>query len=141
MLSDRLQELVSQSGKSQKEIGASLSLSQQRFNHYISGKRQPDTDTLIALAQFFNVSTDYLLGASDIRNPYTREASIQMLPRVERDTLAAVRRYKSDPYFPELISLYGEASDRDRALVRQILSEYSEKNSPALPVDAGESVG
>lgn len=64
-----------------------------------------------------------------------------MLPRVERDTLAAVRRYKSDPYFPELIALYGEASDRDRALIRQILSEYEEKNSPALPVDAGESVG
>ncbi len=63
------------------------------------------------------------------------------LTRVERDTLAAVRRYKSDPYFPELIALYGEASDRDRALIRQILSEYQEKNSPALPVDTGESVG
>ncbi len=141
MLSSRLQELVSESGKSQKEIGISLSLSQQRINHYISGKRQPDADTIVALAKFFNVSTDYLLGASDIRNPYSQEASMLMLPRVERDALVAVRRYKSDPYFPELISLYGEASERDRALVRQILSEYSEKNSPALPVDAGESVG
>ncbi len=66
---------------------------------------------------------------------------IHPLSQIERDVLTAMRRYTPDLYFPELISLYSVASDRDRALVRQILSAYEEKNSPALPVDAGESVG
>lgn len=67
--------------------------------------------------------------------------NIHPLSRIERDVLTAVRRFTADAYFPELISLYAVASDRDRALVRQILSVYEEKNSPALPVDTGESVG
>lgn len=142
MFSDRLKRLIVDSGKTQKDVSSELLMSQQRFNYYVLGKREPDYATLVNIAKYFGVTTDYLIGASDTVRPITTsEKFVEKLPRVERDTLAAVRRYKSDPYFPELISLYGEASDRDRALVRQILSEYSEKNSPALPVDAGESVG
>lgn len=142
MFSERLKQLVAATGKTQKDVGSELLLSQQRFNYYVQGKREPDYATLVSIAKYFNVTTDYLIGATDTVQPITTgTAFIEKLPRVERDTLAAVRRYRSDPYFPELIALYSEASDRDRALVRQILSEYEEKNNPALPLDAGESVG
>ena len=142
MFSDRLKRLIVDSGKTQKDVSSELLMSQQRFNYYVLGKREPDYATLVNIAKYFGVTTDYLIGASDTVRPITTsEGFVDKLPRVERDTLAAVRRYKSDPYFPELIALYGEASSRDKALVRQILSEYQEKNSPALPVDTGESVG
>ena len=36
------------------------------------GMRDPDTDTVAALAAFFDVSTDYLLGNTDIRKPASR---------------------------------------------------------------------
>lgn len=65
----RLKALITASGHSQKDIATSLNLGQQRFNYYVTGKREPDNGTLVAIASFFDVSTDYLLGHSDSPTP------------------------------------------------------------------------
>lgn len=44
-----------------KEIGISL----RALKYYVSGEREPSMSTLIALADFFGVSLDYLVGRSD----------------------------------------------------------------------------
>lgn len=36
------------------------------YAHYELGKRRPDHDMLIKFAEYYNVSTDYLLGRSDL---------------------------------------------------------------------------
>ena len=46
-----------------------VNMTQQRISAYEKGKREPDIETIKQLADYFNVSTDYLLGKSDIRNP------------------------------------------------------------------------
>lgn len=46
----------------QNEIAQYLGVSYQCYAHYETGRRQPDPETLIKLANYFNVSTDYLLG-------------------------------------------------------------------------------
>ena len=61
MVCDVLKELVKRSGKTQKEIASDLQLTQQRFNFYVTGKREPDNEMLIILSNYFGVSTDYLL--------------------------------------------------------------------------------
>ena len=57
-----LKHLIAQSGRTQKDIAAELGISQQRFNSYVTGIREPDLDLLIKIADFFGVSLDYLLG-------------------------------------------------------------------------------
>ena len=44
-------------------------MSQQAISAYEKGSREPDIDTIKKIAEYFNVSTDYLLCKSDIRNP------------------------------------------------------------------------
>ena len=65
-----LQNLVKLSKKSQKQIAQELGLLYQRFNFYVKGQREPDNNTLCALADYFGVSTDYLLGRS-ISDPFS----------------------------------------------------------------------
>lgn len=62
MLTNVLKHLVSQSGKTQKEIASDLGLIQQRFNFYVNGSREPDIATLILIADYFGVTVDYLIG-------------------------------------------------------------------------------
>ena len=62
MLPNVLSRLVKESGKTQKQIAAELGLSSQRFNYYVTGRREPDMATLSMFADFFNVTIDYLLG-------------------------------------------------------------------------------
>ena len=50
---------------SQKDLAEKIGISRERYNQYETGKRNPDYETLISLAKFFNVTTDYLLGYTD----------------------------------------------------------------------------
>lgn len=47
---------------SQKELAKILNLSQRSYSHYENGTRKIPLDILIALADFYGCSTDYLLG-------------------------------------------------------------------------------
>ncbi|EPZ41269.1 helix-turn-helix domain-containing protein [Alicyclobacillus acidoterrestris] len=59
---ERLRELRNKRGLSAKETGAIFGLAQSTISGYESGDRQPDFDTVLAIAKYFGVSTDYLLG-------------------------------------------------------------------------------
>ena len=47
---------------SQKELAEFLQMSQTAISHFETGRNEPDLKTVIKLADFFNCSTDYLLG-------------------------------------------------------------------------------
>ena len=64
-LSDRLLQLKKENGLLQKEIAASIGISLRSYQRYESGERKPDSDILEKLADYFNVSLDYLTGRSD----------------------------------------------------------------------------
>ena len=52
----------------QTDIANYLGVLPRTIRFYESGQRRPDFDGLIALADFFNVSLDYLVGRSDEEN-------------------------------------------------------------------------
>lgn len=61
-----LRELRLENGISQRALGDTLNMSNQTVSFWETGSREPDLDTLVKLAEYFNVSVDYLLG----RNVY-----------------------------------------------------------------------
>ena len=62
---ERLRELITESGKMQKDISADLHISKQRLTRWKTGYNEPSMDELIMLALYFDVSSDYLLGLED----------------------------------------------------------------------------
>lgn len=61
----RLKELRKQRGISQLKLAMDLAMNQNSISRYESGAREADYATLIKLADYFNVSIDYLLGRTD----------------------------------------------------------------------------
>ena len=61
----RLLELRKLAGLSQKELAKILNCSQNMISQWENGTRDPSTDTLKAMADYFNVTIDYLLGRTD----------------------------------------------------------------------------
>ena len=57
----RLKQLRRQHGISQLKLARDLGLNQNSISRYESGEREADYQTLIRLADYFNVSVDYLL--------------------------------------------------------------------------------
>ena len=66
----RLKDIREDRDITQKEIADYLHIKQNTYSQYESGKRQLPIEALIALADYYHVTTDYLLGVSDIPNPY-----------------------------------------------------------------------
>ena len=61
--SERLNDLLKTA--SQKDISEKTGLSQSSISMYASGKRKPASDAIIKIANYFDVSTDYLLGLTE----------------------------------------------------------------------------
>lgn len=57
----RLKELRKARGISQLKLAMDLGMNQNSISRYESGAREADYRTLVALADYFNVSIDYLL--------------------------------------------------------------------------------
>lgn len=61
----RLLELRTEKKLSQREISRIFNVSQGTYNNWENARTQPSLEQLIALADFFDVSVDYLIGKED----------------------------------------------------------------------------
>ena len=61
----KLREIRKESGISLKKLGEIIGVAESTMSLYENEKRQPDYETLKKLADYFNVTTDYLLGRAD----------------------------------------------------------------------------
>ena len=61
----RLKQLRQDAGLTMKKLGAKLGVAESTVSLYESGKRTPDVETVKRIAEYFNVSVDYLLGLTD----------------------------------------------------------------------------
>lgn len=61
----RLKELRKQHNITQIKLAMDLSISQNTISRYETGEREADYKTLIAIADYFGVSVDYLLERTD----------------------------------------------------------------------------
>lgn len=62
MFGQRLLNLLLERDISQKQLAIELKLPPTTLNGYINNRREPDYQTLLEIANYFHVSTDYLLG-------------------------------------------------------------------------------
>ena len=63
----KLIELRKEKGISQLKLAMDLSMNQNTISRYETEERQADYETLIKIADYFNVSIDYLLGRTENR--------------------------------------------------------------------------
>lgn len=68
----RLRDLREDSDLKQKDLAAYLQCTQASYSYYELGNRDIPTEILIKLAAFYNTSTDYLLGITDVSKPYPK---------------------------------------------------------------------
>lgn len=67
---DRLKELRKSARKTQKEVSELIGVASSTYSMYERGEREPDFKTLDKICKLFNVSSDYLIGASDYKKKY-----------------------------------------------------------------------
>lgn len=102
---NRLKYLREEKNMLQEDLAKVLDVSQKTISNYETGERDMSTETLTKLSEYFNVTTDYLLGKSDIRKPedkikeeFTYAYHKEMEGLTEEEIADALRFYKKIKY-------------------------------------------
>lgn len=84
----RLKQLRCEHNLTQDELAKSIKISKSSINMYERGEREPKFETLEAIADYFNVDMDYLLGRSDTPNTIKRSFDLFSQRPITREELA-----------------------------------------------------
>lgn len=90
-----LKELRKKKGLTLSEVAQAMGVSRQAYSYYENDKRDPDTAMVKALAEFYGVTTDYLLGRDETE----------------------IKRLLNDPEVQEIANLYDKLPEEKKALV------------------------
>lgn len=69
----RIRDLRNDRGLTQQELADYLHISQNTYCQYEIGTSRFPLDVVIKLAEYYNVSLDYLVGLTDVSTPYPRK--------------------------------------------------------------------
>lgn len=87
LLPNRLVNLRKKKGETQEQTAKNLGLTRSAYSQYEIGTRKPDPETLVKIAEYFDESTDYLLGRDNI----IQESKEAYLSEDEQKVLDAFR--------------------------------------------------
>ena len=105
MFAERLKSLRKEQNLTQQKIAEKLNISRGSYAQWETERTQPSSKSLETLANFFNVSTDYLLGNTDNKNSTKFEDDLE-------ESLNTARAFSGKPI-----------SEHDREVMREILTE------------------
>lgn len=67
-LGDRIKRLRKSKDRTQEQVAAALLLNRRAISSYEKNEREPSLETIVLLARYFHVTTDYLLGVGRNRS-------------------------------------------------------------------------
>lgn len=105
MFSELFTDLMEKAGVSAYKLSKDTNIPDSLLSNYKTGKKVPTSENLVKIAQYFNVSTDYLLGLTDEPQP-------EYSPNDSKNV--AITALLND----EGISLYIKLDEVDRAEIR-----------------------
>lgn len=115
----KLKELRESRRLTQAGMGSKVGVSQQNISKYEKDACNIPVDMLIQFAEYFNVTTDYLLGVSDVKRNFEKQL---------------VMSKSMDEYY-DLIEMYRNLEERDREIVwlmmEQMCKISAERNKEA----------
>ena len=75
-LQDRLKYLIGARKETATSLARGLGIKRQSVSQYLDGATRPNSDKLIKISEYFGVSSDYLLGLSDVPTTDTTTQAI-----------------------------------------------------------------
>lgn len=125
MIIERLIQLRENKQLKQIEVAKLLNIGTVTYNRYEKGEREPDHKMLNKIANFFNVSTDYLLGLTDI--PYTVDDYIAKQKKAGMQPVD--NQYNADER--KIIDMYRQLSEKDKGKIEGRLEEMLDDEQAA----------
>lgn len=104
LVGKRISATLTRREKTQKELAKHLGVKPNVISYFCNGDRTPNTEQLIKISQFLMVSTDYLLGITDIMTPDQNFKTVCNLTGLSEKSVDSLLYIKEKAYF-EILNL------------------------------------
>lgn len=99
LISNRIRELIEDSGLTLRELEKQIGVNNATLSQWQQGRKKPHLDSLLLLAEYFDVSGDWILGISDTKKADT---SVRGASELTRLSSKAVETLSTKPTFKPL---------------------------------------
>lgn len=120
---ETLKALREDSGESMSKAAESIGIPKGTYASYEYGKREPNIEMISKIAEHFGVTTDYLLGRPDAKEPPDPIASLPTVDEMEKDL------------FREWLDLDEASRKAFLDVLRKIVADDQKRQAEAPPVD------
>lgn len=117
-LAANLRRLRDDHNYTQMQIGRKLNISRQAYSNYETGKRIPDIDMLVRIANIYHVTLEQLVSQPCTKGGIINEASGPYFTGMEIESADTIYLTREEV---ELLTSYRNASEDDRRLTRKVL--------------------
>lgn len=109
-IGNKIIDLIADNDITQKELALKLGISPATLNGYIKNRREPDCETIVKIASYFNVSCDFLLGNTSVGS------------NLDKLSPYLIGKEKT------LLNSYGQLSEKNKDLLLSISAFLVENN-------------
>ncbi len=125
-------ELRTSKGYTQEELAKRLKISRSRIGMYETGAREPDFETLEAIADFFNVDIDYLIGRTNkttfLPDSHPSSDTSSSGYYINPETAKAAQEVFDDPNLRILFDAAKDSRPEDIRMAADMLKRFKETN-------------
>ena len=125
---DVLRQLRKAANRTQQQMASMLGITQQAYAAYENDKSSPPNDVLEKIADYFNVSIDYLLGRNEKIPPAERPQA-----DISENFIKEFGDLFSDDTFIQYARLYKLMNATQRLMILGVIIGHMEKAGIALP--------
>ena len=119
--SNRIRELRKNKSLSQEQLADKLGVTKQAVSQMERGARKPSVTMLEALCDFFNVSTDYLLGKEDVTIRIVDGDGIRKLDSVNSEIDRIAKIIRDNPTMHNLFDIARNCTPDNLELIAEVL--------------------
>lgn len=129
--SNRIRELREAKSLSQDQLAEKLNVTKQAISQYERGVRKPSVPMLEALCDFFNVSSDYLLGKDDVTVRLVDADGLKALEayHIDCETMKVAQSIYDDPDLHALFNAARGSNPDNLKLAAEMLRRMKETNN------------
>lgn len=110
---EKLKKLRDDNNVSQKDFASKFKVSAGTVSNWESDRRFPDKDTLLKIAEFFNVTTDFLLGNSKAETSYKEQSYEEFMESAKAFFMDASPE-DQEAIARDISNLYWESRQKDK---------------------------
>lgn len=97
VIGKRINTLLAKHDKSQKELAEYIGVLPNVISYFCKGTRTPNTEQIIKIADFFDVTTDYLFGRTDIETTDTTIQGVCEYTGLSEYNIEKITRFTAEP--------------------------------------------